>query len=251
MCDTLSTPKTWKLLRYLIDLAKSKTTSLHTMGKVIHQHAEETRHFLTTLKIRYLPTHPTEPLPPYSGSPNPLLDEAIHLHEVTDALAKIRRNTAPGLDQGFYKALANLDNPSLLELTDHLKDIWQTGIFPEEWKTAEVKLIPKPNKPPSTDNLRPIFLTSCAGKLLEQIVLNRLQAYLEDHDKLPGTMFGFRSHLSTQDIVLQLKEEVLLPAARNSPTAILALDLKGAFDNVKHTAILSQLNTLDRGHRTY
>ncbi|KAM7314956.1 uncharacterized protein ISCGN_004740 [Ixodes scapularis] len=251
MCDTLSTYKTWKLLRYLIDPAKSKTTSQHTMDKVIHQHVGDTRHLLATLKTRYLPTHPTEPLPPYSGSPNPLLDEDIHLHEVTDALAKIRRNTAPGLDKVTNKALANLDNPSLLELTDHLNDIWQTGILPEDWKTAEVKLIPKPNKPPSTDNLRPISLTSCAGKLLEHIVLNRLQSYLEDHDKLPVTMFGFRSHLSTQDVLLQLKEEVMLPATRNSPTAILALDLKGAFDNVKHTAILSQLNTLDCGHRTY
>ncbi|KAM7285300.1 hypothetical protein ISCGN_032252 [Ixodes scapularis] len=251
MCGTLSTYKTWKLIRYLIDPAKSKTTSQHTMGKVIHQHVGDTRHLLATLKTRYLPTHPTEPLPPYSGSPNPLLDEEIHLHEVTDALAKIRRNTAPGLDQVTNKALANLDNPSLLELTDHLNDIWRTGILPEDWKTAEVKLIPKPNKPPNTDNLRPISLTSCAGKLLEHIVLNRLQSYIEDHDKLPVTMFGFRSHLSTQDVLLQLKEEVMLPATRNSPTAILALDLKGAFDNVKHTAILSQLNTLDCGHRTY
>lgn len=89
------------------------------------------------------------------------------------------------------------------------------------------------------------------GKLLEHIVLNRLQTYLEDHDKLPTTMFGFRPRLSTQDILLQLKEEVMLPATRNSPTAILALDLKGAFDNVKHAAILSQLNALDCGPRMY
>lgn len=64
-------------------------------------------------------------------------------------------------------------------------------------------------------------------------------------------MIGFRPHLSTQDILLQLKEEVIVPATRNSPTAILALDLKGAFDNVKHTAILQRLNALGCGARTY
>lgn len=64
-------------------------------------------------------------------------------------------------------------------------------------------------------------------------------------------MFGFRQHLSTQDIMLRLKEEVIAPATRHSPRAILALDLKGAFDNVAHAAILSRLNNTGCGNRIY
>ncbi|KAG0423215.1 hypothetical protein HPB47_001004, partial [Ixodes persulcatus] len=155
---------------------------------------------------RYFPTQPSEPLPPYTGSPNDLLDEDIHLHEVSAALQRLKRHTTPGMDQITNKALINLDSPSLLELTAHLN---------------------------------------------KHIVLNRLQPYLEDSDKLPTTSVGFRPRLSTQDILLQIKEEVMAPATRNSPTALLTLDLKGAFDNVKHSAILQRLNTLGCGARTY
>lgn len=54
-----------------------------------------------------------------------------------------------------------------------------------------------------------------------------------------------------QDILLQMKEEVMLKALQGNPKAILALDIKGAFDNVNHTAILKQLNSLNCSERTY
>lgn len=64
-------------------------------------------------------------------------------------------------------------------------------------------------------------------------------------------MFGFRPHLSTQDILLQLKNDIFESASRTTPKAILALDLKGAFDNVAHASILKNLNNLGIGERMY
>lgn len=64
-------------------------------------------------------------------------------------------------------------------------------------------------------------------------------------------MFGFRKHLATHDVLIQIKEEILVPATRHSPWAILALDLKGAFDNVTHEAILRNLSKTGCGERTY
>ncbi|KAM7315781.1 hypothetical protein ISCGN_005564 [Ixodes scapularis] len=96
LCDglrgTLSTSKTWKLLRYLINPASGKTESHHNLARVIHQFPGKGADLLLTLKARYFPTQPSEPLPPYTGSPNDLLDEDIHLHEdaadVVNAYAK-------------------------------------------------------------------------------------------------------------------------------------------------------------------
>lgn len=45
-------------------------------------------------------------------------------------------------------------------------------------------------------------------------------------------MFGLRGDLGAKDVPIQLEEEILVPATHHSPRAILALDLKGAFDNV-------------------
>ncbi|XP_077536195.1 uncharacterized protein LOC144148548 [Haemaphysalis longicornis] len=86
---------------------------------------------------------------------------------------------------------------------------------------------------------------------MEKIILKRLQKHLDETKQMPDTMFGFRRHLGTQDVLIQLKEEILVPATRHSPRAILALDLKGAFDNVAHEAILRNLNNTGCGKKTY
>lgn len=52
-------------------------------------------------------------------------------------------------------------------------------------------------------------------------------------------------------MLLQVKEEVMKQATRHSPRAILALDLKGAFDNVSHASVLSNLQGTGCGERVY
>nr|XP_050030042.1 uncharacterized protein LOC126526136 [Dermacentor andersoni] len=64
-------------------------------------------------------------------------------------------------------------------------------------------------------------------------------------------MFGFRERLFTQDVLLQLKMEVIDPPNKGSSRAILALDLKGAFDNVKHSKILENLRKTQCGRGTF
>lgn len=111
-------------------------------------------------------------------------------------------------------------------------------------------LIPKPGKPPHIENLRPIALTSCVGKVLEHVLANRWQEYLEQAELYPNTMIGFRRGLSTQDAMLQLKHEILEHETKDS-RVILGLDLQSAFDRVKHSAILAQVSRLNMGQRSY
>nr|XP_050046796.1 putative nicotine oxidoreductase [Dermacentor andersoni] len=104
----------------------------------------------------------------------------------------------------------------------------------------------------NTDNLRPISLTSCAGKLTETMVRDRLSPYLESKGFFAVTLFGFCPHMSAQDVLLQLHRDVIRPTTmQHNDKAILALDLKGAFDNVKHGSILANLSSTDCGARAY
>lgn len=166
------------------------------------------------------------------------------------AAQAIRRNTTPGRDKIDFKILKNLNNEDYERLTKIYNSIWESSSLPPEWKHAEIILIPKPGKPPGIENMRPISLTSCMGKLLEHIILNRLQPHLESVNALADTMFGFRRHLSTQDVLLQIKEEIL-DRKSSQAKAILALDLAGAFDNVRHEAILENLSHTNCGARIY
>lgn len=70
-------------------------------------------------------------------------------------------------------------------------------------------MIQKPGMKLQLENLRPISLTSCVGKLMENVILNRLNAYMEDRGLFPHTMIGFRLELSTHDVMLHLKHQIL------------------------------------------
>ncbi|KAM7285205.1 hypothetical protein ISCGN_032163 [Ixodes scapularis] len=95
------------------------------------------------------------------------------------------------------------------------------------------------------ENVRPISLTSCVGKLMEHVVLTRLNNHMENRGLYPHTMIGFRPHLSTQDVMLQIKHQRLDARGRAAGLkAILGLDLTKAFDNVTRKAVLENLRDL-------
>lgn len=113
--------------------------------------------------------------------------------------------------------LRNLSDEQLERLVHYFNEqIWETGHLPQQWKDATVILIPKAGKASSLQNLRPISLTSCLGKRFEEVIHTRHTNHLEDRSLLSDYMYGFRKHLSTQDVFLRLKEEVLsnIPTGR-------------------------------------
>ncbi|KAH9380391.1 hypothetical protein HPB48_017614 [Haemaphysalis longicornis] len=257
ICDglqgQLSVGKTWKLLRHLIDPAGSKTASHRSLTKVLNTYDGDGDRLIKALKEHYLQTERGQhPAPQeYTGPHNEDLDRPFSLSELWSAIDDSNKKSAPGKDAITYRLLTNMSSRAAQSLLEHINRAWESSQLPPEWTEAEVRFIPKPGKAPAIENMRPISLTSCVGKVMERMVLRRLQVHLENTDQLPKTMFGFRKQLSTQDVMLQLHELVIKQATRNSPRAILALDLKGAFDNVTHASILTNLNGTRCGTRTF
>ncbi|XP_075730628.1 uncharacterized protein LOC119164688 [Rhipicephalus microplus] len=217
------------------------------LNKTIHKAVKEMgeAEVQRRLDTKYLPVTPTDPLPSYERATNERLDADM-------VLQTINCKSASGPDHVTNKALRNLNDTAIEALTKYYNQCWRTGKLPQQWKTAKTVLIPKPGKPPSIDNLRPISLTSCVCKVLEHVLLNRWQRYLEESNIYPHTMLGFRAELCTQDAMLLLKNEIV---DRHFPTlnnrAVLRLDLQGAFDNVHHSAVLRQVSHLNMGERTF
>lgn len=130
---------------------------------------------------------------------------------------------------------------------------WEKGSLPRQWKTAKVVMIPKPAKKPQLDALRPISLTSCVGKLMEHVILKRLHKCMEDGEPFPHTKNGFRPHLSTQDVMLRLKYQIMQgeTSTHLDIRAVLNLDLTKAFDSIKHEVVLDNLEKMGLGKHTY
>ncbi|KAM7282580.1 hypothetical protein ISCGN_002726 [Ixodes scapularis] len=163
-----------------------------------------------------------------------------------------QQQSAPGTDGITNKTLRNLNDESIEAITRYMNKCWERGEIPQQWKTAQVVMNNKPGKKLQIEKLWPIFLTSCVGKLLEHVVLTRLDNHMEDRGLYPHTMIGFRPHLSTQAVMLQIKHQILDVLGRAAGLkAILGLDLTKAFDNVTHKAVLEYLRDLGVGRKAY
>ncbi|KAG0432656.1 hypothetical protein HPB47_020636 [Ixodes persulcatus] len=249
--ESLGNAKTWHLLRHLLDPNNTKTEQRKNLSRLLYQYDGSTQTLLQNLRAIYIGHNPPTTLEDYTGLPNADLDSPILESEVRAALHKIRTQSAPGENKINNKTLRNLDDASIQALTQLFSKCWEEGALPQEWKHAKVKFIPKRGKPLTLNNLRPISLTSCVGKLFEHITLSRMQNHLEDCRLLPVSMIGFRPNLSTQHIFLQLNPQIYGPEQTRRYRAIVGLDLKKAFDNVLHTTIMQTLNGIRVGTKTY
>ncbi|KAM7307743.1 hypothetical protein ISCGN_011379 [Ixodes scapularis] len=213
MCNAedgqLHNGKAWSLLKHLLDATNTKSHQRDHLARLIHKEIGECGKDVVAARPRakYLPETPTAQHGPYTGEPNEELDRDFSVEEIRTALHDLNSRSAPGPDGVSNRALKNLDDRSMEQLTDYINTCWRRGSLPRQWKTAKMILIPKPGKPPSLDNLRPISLTSCVGKVMEHALLNRWQVYLEQKGIYPPSLIGFRQNLGTHDAMLQLKHQ--------------------------------------------
>ena len=119
----------------------------------------------------------------------------------------------------------------------------QTSYFPIKWKSAQVLIIPKPHKEDYTDPsaYRPISLLSVLGKCLEKIILRRLNYLANEQGWLSNNQHGFRNGFSTISAIDSLTRQIHHGFNCKTYSACVLLDIKGAFDNVWHVAIIKSL----------
>lgn len=147
-----------------------------------------------------------------------------------------------------------IPNVALKYLTDeainHLKDIFNScmciGYFPTTWKKAEIILFHKPNKPKlSCSSYRPISLLPTMSKILERVIYQRLNEYLNEANIIPPHQFGFRSKHSTTHQLLRLTEMITSGYESKRHTIIAFLDIQQAFDKVWLEGLLFKLHQLN------
>ena len=83
------------------------------------------------------------------------------------------------------------------QLTFILNLSLKTGVFPDVWKVARVRPIPKTGDLTNVNNIRPISLTALPGKLLERYIHTNLVYFLEENKLLCKNQGGFRKKRST------------------------------------------------------
>ena len=115
-----------------------------------------------------------------------------------------------------------------------------TGIVPDILKISCVAPTYKSGIETDPNNYQPIS-TSPFTKVLERLVYNQLQLFLQKYKILYDYQFGFRKGYSTEQAILELSDGLKTAIDNREITCGLFLDFSNAFDTVNHEILLSKL----------
>lgn len=173
-----------------------------------------------------------------------ILDETITEDEVKNIIKNLK-NTSPG-ESGINKTLlTQLPEISINRLTHIYNSSLSAGYFPDKWKHAIIRLIPKAGKTSyHPQNYRPISLLEVPGKILERVINNRLKSYLEFNNKYNDNQFGFRTGRGTTHALAIITEKIAQNKADKGQCQVIMRDVTKAFDKVWHLGLKYKIQHL-------
>ena len=148
---------------------------------------------------------------------------------------------ATGLDKipnRLLKIAADVVTPSL---TGVFNQSLMTGIFPSDWKLAEVSPIFKNGS--TTNNYRPISVIPTVAKIFEKNICDQLYQYLNENFLFNSGQSCFRSLHSTLTALLETNDSWCVNINRRLLNGVIFIDLRKAFDTIDEGIILKKLTS--------
>ncbi|KAM7300530.1 hypothetical protein ISCGN_016142 [Ixodes scapularis] len=245
--DHVHTPRVWQIFRTLLGQTKPRRPLIKLLRNQQSPKIWQATSLSTLTPSLLFPLYPRHCLPQNQALERELiLPSASHNFSLSSTTS---RNKLP------RARMASLTRLFAISLT-----LISISFFPTSTKRenpansqksgAPLKPIPKPGKPPTdANNFRPISLTSCAGKLMEKMVLARLELHADSINAFTPAQTGFRPQVSTQDTAMRIYEDVYQFASTVQLRVIATVDVCKAFDIIPHSAILHNLSQLEVGLR--
>lgn len=91
-------------------------------------------------------------------------------------------------------------------------------------------------------NFRPISNLLFVSKLIERVVLKRLDSHMAKNNLHIDSQYGYKKHHSTESLLLHFLDEILVAVDKKLGVVVLIIDLSAAFDTVNHHILIKILS---------
>ena len=118
------------------------------------------------------------------------------------------------------------------------------GVVPDDLKSARVVPLFKKNDKTEVGNYRPVSILSIISKVVEKVVYDQIETYLDEKKLLYKFQSGFRGRFSTDTCLIHLTDIIKFEMDKGHLIGMVLLDLQKAFDTVDHGILLMKMEAL-------
>ena len=124
------------------------------------------------------------------------------------------------------------------------------SLFPADCKTAKIKPLFKKGSKTDPKNYRPVSLLPIISKIIERVVNEQTQCFLQHSKAICDYQSGFRKHFSTNSCLSYLSDKITKGFDSGLFTGMILIDLQKAFDTINHEILIDKLKCLGFSERS-
>ena len=174
-----------------------------------------------------------------------LLDILFTTDEVSAAMKKLKRGKAPGPDNSMSEHLLEGGMVVIKWLTRIFNAIVSLEALPDSLKCGTIVPVYKGGRrdPLQPDSHRGITLSSVIAKVLETLLLNRLETILEEANiRFPHpNQSAYCKKVSCADAIFATQETIARHMGNGNRVYMCLYDLQKAFDSIEYPVLLNHL----------
>ena len=163
--------------------------------------------------------------------------------DVKKAISAFKVNKSPGIDNITSTYAIKIKDIVAKPLRLLFNKSLQTNDIPEDWKKANITPIFKKGDKSLVENYRPVSLTVFFGKVMEKIVKQRIDKFLETNEQVNTTQHGFRKGRSCLTNLLVSEHSKMKIVDEGGQVDIVYLDFQKAFDKVPHARLMKKVRS--------